>query len=504
MGNRVTETCPFDLATASHWVFLYQGNKRYFEALPQPIAARVNEVIQAQIEKKLPEGPELCHFDNYPEVLIVPLPQKKGLDENDRIRLVASQALQVLKGRALKSLVWPLQGGNEKEFASLVDGLGISAYRFDNYKSDKKQDKKNPANPEEIIFLRNGTSHASDTQLLTDFASLSECLSICRDLVNIPGSDLTPQKFAERAITLAKSNGLKITVREDKQLSKEGFTGLLTVGKGSSHPPCLVTLRYDGRDKKDTKENKADHNKHLVLVGKGVTFDTGGISIKPSAAMWEMKCDMAGAAAALSALCAIAKLKLPLQVSAVLCLAENRPGNGSVLPGDIFTAKNGKTVMVDNTDAEGRLILTDGLWEAGAIEATHIIDLATLTGAIIRAIGPSIAGLFCANETFSQVIQESGKVCGEKFWPMPLEEEYREYLDDSVADMKNIGKAEAGAITAALFLQEFAPSNTQAWAHLDIAGPAFITSNWKYFTPGATGFPMRSLVEVARRLAKES
>jgi leucyl aminopeptidase len=202
----------------------------------------------------------------------------------------------------------------------------------------------------------------------------------------------------------------------------------------------------------------------------------------------------------LSALCAIAALKLPIKVSAVLCLAENRPGNAAVLPGDIFTAKNGKTVMVDNTDAEGRLVLTDGLAEAGFLGATHIIDLATLTGAIVRAIGPSMAGLFCNDSAFAKTMFTAAESAGEKFVAMPLEEEYREYLDDPVADMKNVGKSEAGAITAALFLQEFVPAKT-AWSHWDIAGTAFTTAPWKYYKPGATGCGVKTLVEVAKGLA---
>jgi leucyl aminopeptidase len=259
----------------------------------------------------------------------------------------------------------------------------------------------------------------------------------------------------------------------------------------------MVTLGYDGSKAKPSSKRAAPH---FVMVGKGVTFDTGGISIKPSPGMWEMKSDMAGAGTVLGALCAIAVLKLPIKASAVLCLAENRPGNAAVLPGDIFTAKNGKTIMVDNTDAEGRLILTDGLAEAGALGATHIVDLATLTGAIVRAIGPSIAGMFSNDAGFTQTMFQAAESAGEKFCVLPLEEEYREYLDDPVADMKNVGKQEAGAITAALFLQEFVPAQT-AWSHWDIAGTAFTTSPWKYYRPGGTGWGVKTLVEVARALS---
>jgi leucyl aminopeptidase len=315
-----------------------------------------------------------------------------------------------------------------------------------------------------------------------------------RDWVNTPGSDLDPATLAAIARKLAKKHGLSVKVRDEKQLKAEKFNGLVTVGKGSDRPPRMVTQQYKGA-------KKSKGAAHLCIVGKGITFDTGGISLKPSGSMWEMKCDMAGAATTLAAICAIAELKLPVDVSAVLCLAENRPGNAAVLPGDIFTAKNGKTVMVDNTDAEGRLVLSDGLWEAGALGATHVIDLATLTGAMVRALGNAMTGYFANEEGFAQLIRKAGAAHGEKFWELPLEAEYREWMDDPVADMKNVtSKGEAGAITAGLFLQEFVPAGA-TWSHWDIAGTAFVTGPWKYVKAGATGCGLKTLVEVARRLA---
>jgi leucyl aminopeptidase len=270
----------------------------------------------------------------------------------------------------------------------------------------------------------------------------------------------------------------------------------------------MVTLEYHGaagakstrgapRSGKSAKKNAPK----LCIVGKGVTFDTGGISLKPSKSMWEMKCDMAGAATTLAAICAIAELKLPVNVSAVLCLAENRPGNAAVLPGDIFTAKNGKTVMVDNTDAEGRLALSDGLYEAGTLGATHLIDLATLTGAAVRALGTAMAALMSNDATFAAALRRTGAERGEKFWELPLEAEYREWMDDATADLKNVtSKGEAGAITAGLFLQEFIPEGVK-WAHWDIAGTAFVTAPWKYVKSGATGFGLKTLIGIARKLA---
>ena len=215
--------------------------------------------------------------------------------------------------------------------------------------------------------------------------------------------------------------------------------------------------------------------------------------------MPEMISDMSGAATALAAIQAIATLKLPIRVSAVCCLAENAIGNQSVLPGDIFKAKNGKTVMVDNTDAEGRLVLSDGLAEAGEIGATHIVDLATLTGAMVRALGYAVAGFFSNDDDLGLKVINCGEACCEKFWSMPLEEEYADALKDKFADLKNTG-SDAGAISAALFLQEFVPEDT-AWAHLDIAGTAFVDKKWKYTEYGATGFGVQTLIELAREMS---
>ncbi len=452
-------------------------------------SAKVREIVKQQTSKLLTETIELLSGTS-PLLAVCQVPTKKGLDGEDRLRLAASRILDFQKSRSLPRVAISLDKATAREFQAICEGLLISAYDFRKYKSDKNAGKH--AN-NEVMLLVSAQDLKSFSLVLSEVETICHQINLCRDLVNEPGSALDPQDFAEYARKAAKEFSLTVKIRDEKKLVSDGYMGLWTVGKGSDRPPRMVTLEYTG--------GKARKNgPHLCIVGKGVTFDTGGISIKPSQGMWEMKCDMAGAATALTALCAIAALKLPIKVSAVLCLAENRPGNASVLPGDIFTAKNGKTIMVDNTDAEGRLVLTDGLAEAGALGATHIIDLATLTGAIVRALGTSIAGLFSNEPDFSQTILTAGKNVGEKYCAIPIEEEYREHLDDPVADMKNVGKSEAGAITAALFLQEFVPAKT-AWSHLDIAGTAFTTSTWKYFKPGGTGFGVKTLVETARSLA---
>jgi leucyl aminopeptidase len=459
---------------------------------------QVQAVLKNQAGKVLNDSTELIPTPGL-TVIVSQLSQKKGLNREERIRLAAARLVDIQKSRSLSKIAIALDKAEAGEFRAVCEGLRLAAYDFKKYKSEKKNGKSNGPAPVDADFtlLVSADSVKRMEAVLEETEAIGARINFCRDLVNEPGSSLDPQAFAEAARKLAKDANLSIRVRDEKKLISEGFQGLWIVGKGSDRPPRMATLTYDGTS--GAKSRKGAQT-HLVFVGKGITFDTGGISIKPSAGMWEMKCDMAGAATVLSALAAIADLKLPIRVSAVLCLAENRPGNAAVLPGDIFTAKNGKTVMVDNTDAEGRLVLTDGLAEAGMIGATHIIDLATLTGAIVRAIGPSIAGLFSNDGGFAQTILKAGDGVGEKFCAFPLEEEYREYLDDPVADMKNVGKSEAGAITAALFLNEFVPAKT-AWSHWDIAGTAFTTAPWKYYKPGGTGWGVKTLVAVAKELA---
>ena len=350
-----------------------------------------------------------------------------------------------------------------------------------------------------------GEHTAAFKKIAEEVAVEQKAITLARNLINTSASDLYPAAFVEDAMTIVKCTpGLSIKVRNMKQLEKEGFMGHVTVGKGSSHELHMITLTYDGTkfatnksaaNKSSAKRTSRDH---LVIVGKGLTFDTGGLCLKPAKSMPEMISDMSGAATALAAIQAIATLKLPVKVSAVCCLAENAIGNKSVLPGDIFKAKNGKTVMVDNTDAEGRLVLSDGLAEAGLIGATHIIDLATLTGAMVRALGYAVTGFFSNDDDLALKVINCGEACCEKFWSMPLEEEYADALKDKFADLKNTG-SDAGAISAALFLQEFVPENT-AWAHWDIAGTAFVSKKWKYTEYGATGFGVQTLIELAREM----
>lgn len=394
---------------------------------------------------------------------------------------------------------------------AIIDGLHYGDYVFDRYASK--------VTSRDLSI--SGITINSDIKRYINFNIAQD---IVRDLVNTPGSDLTPEIYVnsiKRFFLSDIENYDNVTkqekFREIKSLTTDsyydqtfyeiklptgvvrleffkdnvlvdglGYNGINAVGKGSSNDSYMVEMRWL------PNSDRLITNEHYVLVGKGVTFDTGGISLKPSESMWEMKSDMAGSATVYGAFIAAILNESRVKTSAILCLAENRPGNGSVLPGDIFTAANGKTIMVDNTDAEGRLVLTDGLHHAGKIGASHIIDVATLTGAVVGALGTKIAGAFTDDKKLISALINCGEMFGESYWHLPLgKEEYRDQLDDDVADIKNLG-GKPGASTAALFLQEFVPDDTK-WMHIDIAGPAFTTSKWKYFRSGATGFGTKTL-----------
>jgi len=369
----------------------------------------------------------------------------------------------------------------------VVEGAVVGAYTFDKYRQEKDEFLAKEA--QLTVFVH--PDHQADAEARkARYAWVSENVNRCRDLINEPGAVVTPEVIADAAGEIAKELGLEIEILDPAGLKARGYHGLVQVGQGSVHPPRMVILRHVPRQ--PSKET-------IALVGKGITFDSGGISLKPGDHMWEMKGDMAGAAAVLYAMRALGRLKPDVRVVGILCCAENLPDANAQRPGDIFTAKNGKSIMVDNTDAEGRLVLTDGLHRAGEEGATHIVDIATLTGAVVRALGPSVAGVLGTDGPLIQRIVRSGENHGESFWELPLVEEYKESLKTPFADLNNISSGGlAGAITAGLFLREFVPAGT-AWAHLDIAGPMFRDKEWKYYEAGAIGFGLKTMVDLCER-----
>ena len=315
-------------------------------------------------------------------------------------------------------------------------------------------------------------------------AIVGESVNLARTLVNTPPSEKTPRHFAERAREVAKAAGVAIDVWDLARIRQERFGGLLGVSAGSDEPPAFVVLEY----------RRGGDAPTLALVGKGVTFDSGGLSLKPSASMEDMKCDMTGAAVVLATIAAVARLGLPVNLLGYLALTENMTGGRAMKLGDVLTMRNGKTVEVLNTDAEGRLILADALSYAVEGKPARVLDLATLTGACMVALGTKVAGLFSNNDAFAASVTTSSARSGERTWRMPLDDQFKEGLESQVADLKNVGGKWGGAITAARFLQEFVAETP--WVHLDIAGPAWADTANATRDAGGTGCFVRTLVDL--------
>ena len=359
---------------------------------------------------------------------------------------------------------------------AIVEGASLAAYRFNRYKADPK-----PCLLESVAVVGSGdaATHGVDRG-----ARIAEAVALARDLVNEPARAMTPRRLAEMAAEVAEGEGLTLTVLDETAIAAERLGGLAGVALGSDEPPRLIELVYDPPSPQGS----------VALVGKGITFDSGGLSIKTAEGMETMKTDKSGAAAVLAAMSVIAALAPPVRVVAIIPATENMPGGSALKPGDVLTARNGKTIEVLNTDAEGRLVLADGLSLAVEAGVDAIIDVATLTGACVIALGRKVAGLMGNHTGWVEQVRQAAARAGEEVWPLPLPEDYRKQIDSDVADIKNIGAGRyAGALTAGLFLREFVDG--VPWAHLDIAGPARSEEDDGYVQKGGTGFGVRTLVE---------
>ena len=360
---------------------------------------------------------------------------------------------------------------------AMVAGLAVGAMGQDLYRADK-----NRHCPDEIL-VAGVTAEICERGRL-----LGEGINLTRRLVNLPAQDMYPESFAAEAMSVAETSGIEIEIWDETKLREQKCEALLAVARGSSRGPRLVIMKYSG--------GPADAPP-LALVGKGVTFDSGGLSLKPSDGMKAMKCDMAGAATVLGAMQAIARLKVPANVVGVMGLVENLVGPDSYKLGDVLTARSGKTIEVLNTDAEGRLVLADALSVTVDLGAERIIDLATLTGACVVALGTDVAGVMTNNDPWCQQVQQAAHRCGEFVWQLPMFDFYAKQIQSEVADIKNVGDGRwGGAITAAKLLEEFV--DEVPWVHIDIAGPSFADKQKPWMEAGATGVMVRSLVEVAR------
>jgi leucyl aminopeptidase len=411
----------------------------------------------------------------------------------EAFKIIASEALLKAEKLGCEVLSFLVNAPGACDIVPLLtEGIVLGDYRFDRYVT---KDRKRERRVGQVFFYCRREDRDRLSRIVRETHDLGEMVNGAREITNEPGGVMTPVAIAREARLLELKYSLQCHVMNEKRLKREGYNGLLTVGSGSQNPPRLIVLSYIPR--------KARGKKHLCVVGKGITFDTGGVCLKPQKNLWEMKADMAGAASAIYIVAAAAQRKIPMRVTAVVPAAENMLGSRATLPGNIFRAKNGKTVQVENTDAEGRLIMTDAFAMAETLKPTHIVDLATLTGSCIVALGTSISGLFGDDANFTRMFFEAAEVSGENFCELPLHKEYLRYLKCDYADINNFATGrDGGAISAALFLSEFKPAGVP-WIHLDIAGTALTKNAWKYFRPGATGVGIRTLVRLAARLSGE-
>jgi leucyl aminopeptidase len=409
--------------------------------------------------------------------------------ELDAARQAAAIAVRQIQALKVKRASMALFGVASEEVPvadlaqAMAEGIELVQYSFDLYKKSEKKDVLKSI----TLVSEDGREIRQMKKGITIGVATAKGVMFARDLVNTPGQDMYPKTLMERAKDIAKGVGsIRVRVYDKERLEKMGAGGLLGVAQGSIHEPYLVHMIY-----KPEKPAK----KKLALVGKAVTFDSGGLSLKPSQYMETMKCDMGGSAAVLGAFASLADLKPNVEVHGIFGAAENMPSGEAIRPGDVLTAMNKKTIEVLNTDAEGRLTLADTLSYAVKQKPDAIIDLATLTGACVVALGEEITAVMGNNEALSEKVLAASKVTGEKMWPMPLEKNYKKLLKSDIADLKNIGGRYGGALTAGLFLQEFVQD--VPWVHLDIAGPAFAERPMNAYTPkGASGHPVRTLLQL--------
>jgi leucyl aminopeptidase len=404
----------------------------------------------------------------------------------ERLRRVATAAALGARQRRVMRIAFVHRGQIDAPAAlqAITEGLLLAAFNADRYKT--LEPGPPPAEQMVVVAAPSAGDEGALGQAVDRGRVLGESSNLARDLCNEPSNLLTPTEFANRAAAIARDVELPVEILDEQAIAKLGMGLLLGVARGSAEPPRLIALKY-------TPPN-APASPVLGLVGKGITFDTGGISIKPADGMERMKDDMAGGAAVVCAMRAIALLRPGIRVVGVVPATENMPDGRAIKPGDVLTGAGGKTVEVLNTDAEGRLILGDALWYAQQLGATHLVDVATLTGACVVALGKAASGLFAQPAAWGDVVRRTGQAAGDRCWPMPLYEEYADQLRSEIADMVNTGGRPAGACTAAMFLKEF--SGGLPWAHLDIAGTAWADEAKAWQPKGPTGVAVRTLAEL--------
>ena len=399
-------------------------------------------------------------------------------------RKAAGVAVRFLKPKMIKSCAYvlpDLSSGVESAVRAVVEGAFVGDFDSDTYRSDRKDLRMK----EIAVLAPAGADQGRLQQAVEQACILGESQNFTRELVNEPSNRLTPTIFADRARQMCESVGLKCEIMGPARIREMKMGAFWSVAQGSDEEPRLIVMRHEPEG--------APEKPILGLIGKGITFDTGGISIKPADGMEKMKYDMAGGAAMIGAMRAIGLLKPKVRVVGIVCATENMPSGHAQKPGDVQIAMSGKSIEIINTDAEGRLVLADGLHYARTLGCTHLIDAATLTGAVVVALGGVNAGVFANNEDIYQHFNTALQRSGEKFWRLPLDTEYQDLIRSSIADIMNTGGRYGGAITAAMFLKEFVEETP--WIHLDIAGTAWMDDNKSWIAKGPSGIAVRSLVE---------
>lgn len=457
----------------------------------------VSQLIQAdEIKGKLGEVTIIHTLGKITpdRVVIIGLGKRSELDV-EKIRIATSEFCRVLQKKSVKNIATVLLGEGFNKISpeavaqAIVEGAILGLYSFRKHMTKELPDGQ----IEELMIVdKRRNTIAAIKHGLEQGRVFAEATNLARDLVNEPANFMTPTQMAEEARIVAGKYGLELTVLELDEMQKLGMGALLGVALGSDQPPKFIILKYSGIDSKDI---------NIALVGKGITFDSGGISLKPSENMGEMKDDMAGGASVIAAIAAIAQLKPKINVMAVVGATENLPSGHALKPADVLVAMNGKTIEIESTDAEGRLTLADAISYANQQGAKRIIDVATLTGGCVTALGNIATGSFTNNQILIDKVIAAGAQEGDKIWQMPMYEEYKEQNKSDVADIKNTGGRGASPITAALFVGEFAGETP--WVHLDIAGTAYLNKARGYYIKGATGVPTRTLVKLVLNLANE-
>lgn len=445
---------------------------------------KLNETKLVYTEGKLPPK----------RILMLGLGPQKELTR-EKLRVAFADAARTLRVGRIRNFSVSMDFGNDtfhldESTTAAVEGMLLGLYRFESFKTTRTD----PSDVSSITLIADDPSSAEVARKsLHEARIICDAVTLTRDLVSTPANEMTPSKLAETARQAGRSKTLSVNIIDASAMKRMGMNALLGVAVGSAQPPKLIVLNYHGGASKSAP---------VVLVGKGVTFDSGGINLKPGAGMENMKDDMAGGAVVLSVLKAAAALKLPLNLVGLIPAVENLPGGRAYKPGDVLRSLSGQTVEVVNTDAEGRLILADALTYARRFKPAVLIDIATLTGACIVALGDHLTGMLGNDNSLKNLLRTASETTGETLWELPLWEEYDDLIKSDVADMKNAGARSGGAITAALFLKKFVGDTP--WAHLDIAGPSFLAKDKGYIPKGASGVGVRLLLEFLKQWSRDA